>query len=179
MADLNGDGKVDMVVANAGDNTVSMLLNTTAPGATMPTFAAQQTFATGMQPVALAVADLNGDGKPDVVVANDSLAGTVSVLLNTTPTGATTVSFASHADFAVGANPVSVAIGDLNGDGVPDLAVANEGSNTVSVLLNQTAGGGRHACFLGPCRFRHANESLVSCHRRLERRRQTRNRRRQ
>ena len=61
---------------------MSVLLNTTAPGATTPSFAAQQTFATGSSPVSVAAADLNGDGKPDLIVANFS-SNTVSVLLNT------------------------------------------------------------------------------------------------
>ena len=69
-ADLNGDGKPDLIVANANDNTVSVLLNTTAPGAATPSFAAQQTFAAGIGPGSVTAADLNGDGKPDLVVAN-------------------------------------------------------------------------------------------------------------
>src|SRR5712691_4263142 len=47
------------------------------------------------------------------------------------------VSFIARRDFATGANPVSVAVGDFNGDGHPDLATANSGGNTVSILLGQ------------------------------------------
>ena len=82
-ADVNGDGKPDLIVANDGDSTVSVLLNTTAPGAATPSFAAQQTFATGSGPISVTAADFNGDGKPDLVVANLN-GNTVSVLLNTT-----------------------------------------------------------------------------------------------
>ncbi len=145
-ADLNGDGKPDLIVANYDANTVSVLLNTTAPGAATPSFAAQKTFATGSYPRSVAVADLNGDGKPDLIVANyDS--NTVSVLLNTTATGATTPSFAAQQTFATGINPRSVTAADLNGDGKPDLIVANVGSNTVSVLLNTTATGATSPSF--------------------------------
>ena len=49
---------------------MSVLLNTTAPGAATPSFAAKQDFTTGSGPVSVAVGDLNGDGKPDLVVAN-------------------------------------------------------------------------------------------------------------
>ena len=74
-----------------------MLLNTTTPGATTASFAAQQTFATGSVPFSVTVADINGDGKPDLIVANvDS--NTVSVLLNTTTPGATTAQLRRPAD---------------------------------------------------------------------------------
>jgi hypothetical protein len=140
LADVNGDGRPDLAVANENSNTVSVLLNTTAPGATTPSFAPQQTFATGSNPFSVAVADVNNDGKPDLAVANEN-SNTVSVLLNTTAPGATTPSFAPQQTFATGSTPLSVAVADVNGDGRPDLAVANENSNTVSVLLNTMAPG--------------------------------------
>jgi hypothetical protein len=139
ITDVNGDGKPDLVVANFNSASVSVLLNTTTPGAAAPTFASQVGFNTGQGARSVTVADLNGDGKPDLVVASG--ANTVSVLLNTTATGATTPTFASKVDFAAGMGSVSVAVGDLNGDGLPDIVVVNEGSNTVSVLLNTTAAG--------------------------------------
>jgi hypothetical protein len=140
VGDLNGDGKVDLAVANSSDNTVSVLLNTTTPGAATPTFAAKQDFAIGSAPFSVAVGDLNGDGKLDLVIAN-YLDNTVSVLLNTTAPGAATPTFAAHQDFATGASPYSVTVGDLNGDGKLDLVTANSHANTVSVLLNTTAPG--------------------------------------
>ena len=79
---------------------------------------------------------MNGDGKPDLAVANRSSAK-VSVLRNTATSGSIAAgSFAAKVDFTTGTGPVSVALGDLDGDGKPDLAVANYGSATVSVLRN-------------------------------------------
>jgi hypothetical protein len=144
VADFNGDGRPDLAVTNSVDNTVSVLLNTTPAGAGTPTFAPQQTFAVGNSPFGVTAADFNGDGRPDLVVTNNGLSGTpgtVSVLLNTTPPGSSTVSFAPQQTFAVGNFPQTVAAADVNGDGRPDLAVANFDDGTVSVLLNTTAAG--------------------------------------
>jgi len=151
-ADVNGDGKPDLIVANWNANTVSVLLNTTAPGATTASFAAQQTFATGMNPNSVTVADVNGDGKPDLIVANQN-ANTVSVLLNTTAPGATTASFAAQQTFATGTRAQSVTAADVNGDGKPDLIVANMSDNTVSVLLNTTVPGAATPSFAAQLSF--------------------------
>ncbi|WP_439622718.1 FG-GAP-like repeat-containing protein [Gemmata sp.] len=146
VADVNGDGKLDLIVANSITNGVSVLLNTTAPGAAALTFAPRRVFAVGAGPAAVAVADVNGDGRPDIVTANTG-SNTVSVLLNTTAPGALTPAFARHAAFATGAAPVAVAAADVNGDGRVDVVVANRGSNSVSVLLNTTRPGAARPAF--------------------------------
>jgi hypothetical protein len=140
MGDVDGDGKLDLAVANFNSNDVSVLLNTTGPGKALPSFSAKQDFVTGAAPLSLSLADLNGGGQLDLVVANLNVS-TVSILLNTTDLGAPTTSFTAKQDFPTGASPRSVSVGDLNGDGKLDVAVANIISNTVSVLLNNTDPG--------------------------------------
>jgi hypothetical protein len=140
-SDINGDGQPDVVAANYSDNTVSVLFNATAIGSFAPSFASQQTFATGSGPVSVATTDLNGDGLKDLIVANQH-DNNVSVLLGTTPPGSGVPGFASQQVFAAGSTPQSVATADLNGDGLQDLIVSNYVDNgTVSVLLNTTTPG--------------------------------------
>src|SRR5262249_58925934 len=90
-----------------------------------------------------AVGDFNGYGKPDLAAIIDDCSD-VCVLLDRTPAGATTPSFAPQKAFPVGTHPLSLAVGDFNGDGKPDLAVGNNVYSTnVSVLLNKI---GRASC---------------------------------
>ncbi|MEG4035047.1 DUF4347 domain-containing protein, partial [Microcoleus sp. S36b_A4] len=137
IGDFNGDGKPDLATAN-GSGNASILLNTTATGAATPTFSPQVPFPTGSVPYSVSIGDFNGDGKPDLAVANIN-SNSASILLNTTATGAATPTFSPQVPFPTGSVPRSVSIGDFNGDGKPDLAVANSNSNSASILLNTTA----------------------------------------
>lgn len=135
-ADIDGDGLPDLVVTNNVSNTVSVYRNTSTPGTI--SLAARVEFATGEAPWTVAVGDLDGDGKPDLAVTN-FMSNTVSVLRNMGTTG--TIAFAAKSDLVSGLSPNTVAIGDLDGDGKPDLAVTNALSSTVSLFKNQSSSG--------------------------------------
>ena len=139
IGDLNGDRRADIVTANYNPESISVNLKGGGGRFT------SKSYPVGGLARSLAIGDLNGDGKPDVVAANDSVdtSYTVSVLLNR---GGGRL--AGRHDYQVG-KPTGVAIVDLNGDGKPELAIANDATNTVSVLRNRGDGsflpGGAYA----------------------------------
>lgn len=139
IADINGDGKGDIVVANNNLNAISVLLSTMTTASSTAAFSPEQDFATGNVPNWVAVTDVDGDGKPDLVAAN-SADNTISVIFNTTPTNQLNASFDQQQVIQVGSDPENIAVADLNGDGKLDLAVLNTagpgGSPTVSALIN-------------------------------------------
>jgi len=129
--DLNGDGITDLVVANGNLNgtNVSVLM-----GNRDGSFQPAVFFNTGgFGPLAVAMADFNNDGKPDIAVT--TLSG-VSVLL-----GDGKGNFGAPAKFAAGSGPAEIVATDFNGDKKLDLAVVNSGSNNVSILLGNGRGG--------------------------------------
>jgi hypothetical protein len=144
LQDLDEDGKPEMVIANHNSNTLSVLKNNSAPGIiNASSFAAKIDFGTGTNPQSVGIADLDGDGKPDLVVTNGNAGtNTLSVLRNTTSTGTINASsFATKVDFTTGFYPRSLAIGDIDNDGKPDLATANFSGNSISVLRNTSTAG--------------------------------------
>lgn len=131
--DVDGDGRPDIIVANKNDATVSVLRNTSTPGAI--NFATKVDFATGPDPFSVAIADLDGDAKPDIVTSNNT-SNTVSLLRNTASAGSISAgSFAGKVDLTTGTSPFSITIADLDGDRRPDLAVPNFGGG-ISLFRN-------------------------------------------
>ena len=155
-ADFNGDGKLDLAVANSGDQTNQSQVQAgnvaILTGAGNGGFALSNTYSAGTAPLSIAAADLNGDGKIDLVVADGGV-NTFGSSLTPTP-GAVYVllnqgggAFKSLANYTFGTFPIAVVLGDVNKDGKPDLVVLSNlettdtnGSYEVGVLLGNGDG---------------------------------------
>lgn len=141
VTDINGDGKADIAIVDKANNAVYVLLGngdgtfgppiqtSTQPGGILNT-----TLFGG--PSAIVMGDLNGDGAKDMVIAN-SASNTVSVLINKNDGKG---DFNAAVSYNVGSSPTALVLGDFNGDGKLDIAVANFLSGNVSILLNDGTG---------------------------------------
>ena len=149
VADFNGDGFLDLAVVNQGDNSISLFRGngdgtfTEFPGS--PFKLTNTTTISETAPVAMVSANFrnrtnifNGGPLVDLAVANQG-SNNVTILLSSVDQNLNvTLTEAPNSPISVGTTPVAIATGDLNADGVPDLAVVNQGSATVTVLLGSS-----------------------------------------
>ncbi|WP_073284336.1 FG-GAP-like repeat-containing protein [Hymenobacter psychrotolerans] len=152
LGDLNGDGRLDLVVANYNSSNLGVLL-----GQAGGTFGLMTAYSSGAaNPREVALADFNLDGRLDVVATNmgplsGAAGSTVGVLLGQ---GNGTLGAATTYPVGSGSRPWGVAADDVNGDGKPDIVTANRDNNTVSVLLNFSltapTASGASRCGAGP-----------------------------
>lgn len=136
-ADLDGDGRVDLALGNdlLTQKPIAVLRNTSTEETI--SFAPQMNLAAGSQPRSLAVGDLNGDGKLDLIAPNTG-GTTTSVFINTSAPGQ--ISFSPKMDLAGGSAPDGPAIGDLDGDGKPDVLFTNLNDGSITIYRNTTSG---------------------------------------
>lgn len=139
--DINGDGKMDLVIVDdSAAGQVITMFGTGSGGFTLG-----PAYATGTLPYDVAIGDFNGDGVPDFVSA-DQGANQLSVAINNG-----SGSFSSPTPYAIcsASTPHAVAVADFNGDGYLDIAVANFGSNSVTLCAGRGDGSFFFAGTLG------------------------------
>lgn len=132
-ADFNGDGHIDWVVANGGDSTVWVYLGTGDGGWQLPTIIPLQ----GLAPVWVVTADLRGNGISDIIVA-EADSGTVGVLL-----GKGDGTFAPEIEYFLSEAPLSLAVGDFNGDGKADIMAGLYANSTDALAVFPNIGNGQ------------------------------------
>lgn len=129
VADINGDAKLDLVVANFQSSSLSILV-----GNGDGTFAAAVSIAAGTEPIYLKAGDFNGDTNSDLVVGWPN-SSNVGIML-----GRGDGTFAVPVSYGVPASVRAIAVGDFNGDGRSDLAVGTYGSLALSLLYGNGNG---------------------------------------
>lgn len=137
IGDVDGDGKLDVLVANWTSDTISIFRNLTSnPGITTNAFAPRVDFALAGWGHDIALADLDGDGKPDLAVSSE-LSSALSLFHNAgAPGNLATNSLSNRVDLATGWNAWGVSCGDLDGDGRPEIVFANAYDATISIYRN-------------------------------------------
>lgn len=132
--DVNGDGFIDLVTANAESNTVTLLRGNSSASFDRYETANRTDYSVGIAPYSVAISDVNRDGRLDLITANIT-SNNVTVLRGKAGGGF------DRADYAAADGPGSVAVGDVNNDGRPDMITGNFSNNTLTVLRGNASSG--------------------------------------
>lgn len=144
-ADFNGDGILDVALANRDSDTVTVLLGTGTGGVGDGGFGAPVSYDVLEQPVKIVAADFNANGIIDLATANE-LSNNVGIML-----GVGDGTFGATTYFATGTGPDKITFGDFNGNGIIDLLTTND--TTISILLGQDTAGVANGTFAAPVHY--------------------------
>lgn len=125
-----------VLVALAACNPPAAQPDATNPSGGRSSFQPRMTYPAGVLPAVIGVGDVDGDGRPDLVVAGGEQAGAIAVLL-----GAGGGAFAEATHYTIGRIPSAISVADLDGDGRADVAIVDAASNTAFVARATTSGG--------------------------------------
>jgi hypothetical protein len=134
VSDLDGDGKPDVVVANHTAGSISVFKNTSFSGNLNITNFTRKDFTSGTGATFISVADLDNDGKQDVIVANQG-ENTLSIFKNISTSG--NILFNSPVKIATPSTPIGIGVGDFDNNGWLDIVSVNYGNGTLSIFTNK------------------------------------------
>lgn len=136
--DIDGDGKPDIAAAdNSSPGAIGVLRNTSTPGTI--SFATVQSIASEIGPTYVALEDIDGDRKPEILT-NGVISKSLTVFGNNSTPG--TIAFLGKQNFATGGDAAGIVTGDLNADGLTDVVTGiMSPKNTISAFINSSAVG--------------------------------------
>jgi len=134
--DIDGDGKLDLIVGIKNSNLISIFRNTSSVGSI--SFSSATSYSTGTEPYFIAVNDFDGDGKQDIVTSNRS-SNNISIFQNASSSG--TISLNTAFTLSAAGLPHGIVAEDIDMDGKPDISVTNYNSKNIHILRNIHSSG--------------------------------------